>query len=164
MGTRFFLIFLLFCYVSYKFLIKYGTNPEKELIDSLHVFPWIECPAGITLYRLRAGSSLYRVQIQDKLPHDILEKMNILRKCERKSESEEQVLLRNERRDIGTDKMKSYKEYYNVVNSDTSYLLEEMCDNSEDESVNVQTFTKSDTAHQSVLNTFLSHMLQVVKG
>jgi hypothetical protein len=67
-------------------MIHVFKTPEQELIDTIRTHSSVECPPGITLYRLKVGGSLYRIQIQDTIPHNILETTNVLRNCERQVE------------------------------------------------------------------------------
>ncbi|XP_045172071.2 uncharacterized protein LOC123534079 [Mercenaria mercenaria] len=168
MAKQIFLIFFLFCCVSFKFLTKFAVKPEKELIDALGSFSSVECPAGITLYRLKSGSVLYRIQVQNKLPHNIFEKTSLLRKCEKLpisgDDSGRTKILQYERYELGQGEFDKSIGYYNDVNPDTSYLLKETCDISETEPDGLGSFLDGETPNSVMSNPFLTYLLQVVKG
>ena len=83
MDVKFMFLLLLFIIISYKCFIEFSVSIEEKLVNKLQeYFEDIECPAGISLYRLQQNGILFKVQVQTRLPHNPTVKTKIVKRCE----------------------------------------------------------------------------------
>ncbi|KAH3891570.1 uncharacterized protein LOC127855574 [Dreissena polymorpha] len=137
---------VIFGFISYIFVRRFGKDRHEELIQSLGRYKPDECPAGIALYRLATETTLYKVQIQEKFPHDVSPETKFLKHC-----SYEDFMSN------GTNLLKEYREGMQSVDTALTHLLRQFCSSKSEEVVR-------DSKEAFEENSTLAYLLEVVKG
>ncbi|XP_060078399.1 uncharacterized protein LOC132557891 [Ylistrum balloti] len=58
------LVLLLFIYISYTFIVKFGKEQFDDLLLTLKKYPHVECPKGYMLYKIYAENITHYIQTQ----------------------------------------------------------------------------------------------------
>ena len=162
---------IVFAFISYRFMIKSSKDVHIELVNSLDVYDHVECPAGISLFRLKTPMDMYTVQIQSKLPHKPTEKSTIVKQCEKQSintpvdKIEQNVKMETGNESVQFINSEVFK--FQTVEGETLRLLDKSCakltnDRTSSESVSYK--RRQWLVNKVTSNAWLSYMLQVVKG
>ena len=160
------LLFIILVYTSYLFLLKFSKDENEELITALQVQNHVECPTGITLYRLKSGSYLYRVQVQSKLPHDPAVTFKILKRCEtfeldERGQGNDRVIDKSAARHSPVE-----ANDYEKIGLSLSYLVDEAC-KKQDYTTQECGLTSNGSGLVSRITAsypFMAYLLEVVKG
>ncbi|XP_052818298.1 group 3 secretory phospholipase A2-like [Mya arenaria] len=73
----------LFMLTTYTFFVHFSKTAHENFIAKLQVHKGDDCPSGTVLYRIIDNDVMYKVQIQQILPHDVSKTENKLKFCAR---------------------------------------------------------------------------------
>ncbi|XP_033748544.1 uncharacterized protein LOC117333382 [Pecten maximus] len=83
MDVKGILISILFIYMSYRFILKFGQKQFDEVLFILTKYPHVECPKGYMLYKIQEQNVIYFIQVQKEFSEKPTQTGNF-RRCEQK--------------------------------------------------------------------------------